>query len=521
MGVAFRVGVMAAAVGLAQWSGLADSASAAARPNVVLIYFDDLGWGDLPCYGNTSFRTPTIDRMAAEGARLTNFTSCCPYCAPSRVGLQTGRYQFRSGLVNNPAPDAGAEADAMGIPASEITLGELFTSAGYYTACVGKWHLGHKPQFMPLKHGYQEYYGILYSNDMHPVHLYENNLLKQTLVIQQTITRIYTERALKIIEENKKKPFFLYFAHAMPHKPLAPGVAFYKAVGPGLYGDVMAELDWSVQMILDKLQELELDKNTLVILSSDNGPWYGGSTGGLRGMKGQTWEGGIRVPLIARWPGVIPPEHVSDEPAVILDLFPTVLGAAGIPIPTDRPIDGKDIMPLLTSKAKSPHDAIYSMKGNALCTVRSGEWKLHGPASGPREQTIMRKGEIYRDPRAPDGFTIIAPRDQVHPSNFPGIITGDSEGDWLLFDMDKDRDEQHNVAGKNPDVVAKLRKSFDDMLAQMPAESKIASLPVKVDDTKDKEGDKKEADDKAKDADAEKAKDAAKAKRDAVDGPKK
>ncbi|HEX4131761.1 MAG TPA: sulfatase [Pirellulales bacterium] len=451
--------------------------TAATRPNIVIIYCDDMGWGDLQCYGNKKFQTPNIDRMAEEGARLTDFTSCCPYCAPSRVGLQTGRYQFRSGLVDNPAPDAGPKADELGIPDSEITLGNLFQSVGYHTACVGKWHLGHKKQFMPLQHGYDEYLGILYSNDMHPVHMYEGNRLVRTLVVQGILTKLYTERALKIIEDHKDEPFFLYLAHAMPHKPLAASDRFLTR--GGLYADVMAELDWSVGEILKKLEELELDEQTFVIFSSDNGPWYGGSTGGLRGMKGQTWEGGLRVPLVARWPGKIPEGHQSHEPCSIVDLFTTVLTAAGIPIPTDRSIDGRDIMPLLTTKATSPHEAIYSMKGDALCTVRSGKWKLHGPASGPRSEAIMPNFARWNDPRAPDGFTILAPRDQYHPSAYPGIVTGDGEGDWLLFDLKADPTEQKNVAAENPQVVERLRGEFDKLLEEMPEKSRKASLPKK------------------------------------------
>jgi arylsulfatase A-like enzyme len=213
-------------------------------------------------------------------------------------------------------------------------------------------------------------------------------------------------------------------------------------------------------------------------------------------MKGQSWEGGLRVPLIARWPDKIPKGHVSDEPCSIVDLFTTVLAAAGIPIPTDRPIDGKDIMPLLTGKAKSPHEAIYSMRGDALCTVRSDRWKLHGPAAGPREQTIMSSAERWSDPRAPDGFTILAPREQYHPSSFPGVATGDGTGDWLLFDLSKDPSEQHNVADKYPEVMKELRKHFDGLLAEMPEKSKAASLPKKKKEKSKAPPDKPASDDK-------------------------
>lgn len=463
---------------------------AAERPNVVIIYCDDLGWGDVSPNGLVSVKMPSIDRLAAEGAQLTNFCSSCPYCAPSRVTLQTGRYQFRSGLVQNPAPpdpvrlsqldpeyearvqeakEKGRAADELGIPDSEVTLGELFQSAGYYTACVGKWHLGHKPQFMPRRHGYEEYFGILYSNDMHPVQIYENERLYQRLVFQPGLTQRYTERACKIIKEHAREPFFLYLAHAMPHKPLAAGKLFFGRSGAGLYGDVLAELDWSVGQILKTLEDLEIDQKTLIIFSSDNGPWYGGRTGDLRGMKGQTWEGGIRVPLLARWPGKIPKGIVNPEPAVIADVFTTVLTAAEIPLPTDRPIDGKDLMPQFKdAKAKSSHDAIFSFRGDRLCTVRSGKWKLHLDASGPRTQKLLRPDEKWDDPRAPDGILILAPTGQMHPSQFPGVATGFADEGVALVDLEADPSEQKNVAAQNPDVVKRLQGYADKIQAEMP-----------------------------------------------------
>jgi N-acetylgalactosamine-6-sulfatase len=445
----------------------AKMARAADHTNVVLIYCDDLGWGDLGCYGHEKFRTPNIDRLAEEGARLTNFTSCCPYCAPSRTALQTGRYPFRSGLVDNPSPDPAH--DELGLPDSEVTLGQLFHDAGYHTACFGKWHLGHQPQFFPSKRGYDEYFGILYSNDMAPVKLYKDTEMVQALVFQPTLTKRYTDKALAFIKENKSEPFFLYLAHAMPHKPLAASADFYGRSGAGLYGDVMAELDWSVGQVLEKLKDLDLDEKTLVLFSSDNGPWYGGSTGGLRGMKGQTWEGGLRVPLLARWPKKIPEGHVSEQPATMADLFTTGLTAAGIPLPSDRVIDGKDLMPLLTSDAPSPHEAIYAFRGQHLCTVRSGPWKLHTRFSGPREQTPILKGEPYHDPRAPDGIRILAPREQYHPSDFPGVLTGYSGKGLALFNLDDDPTEQTNVAESNPTVVQRLLGLAAKIEQQMPA----------------------------------------------------
>src|SRR5688572_11324963 len=351
------------------------------RVNVVVILADDLGYGDLACYGQEKFKTPHLDRMAAEGARLTNFYAACPFCAPTRTSLLTGRYPFRSGMNGNPSPDGGASD--LGIPDGELLLGELFQKAGYATACYGKWHLGHRPKFFPTRHGFDEYFGILYSNDMRPVELRQNEERAEYPVEQTTLTQRYTQRAVSFIERHKDKPFFLYLPHAMPHKPLAASDGFYKKNGNGLYGDVIAELDAAIGRVLAKIKEVGIDERTLVLFTSDNGPWYGGSTGGLRGMKGQAWEGGFREPMIARWPGKIPPGHVSREPAIMMDLYVTALAAAGIEIPTDRAVDGRDIMPLLTGDAKSPHEALFCVQGRQLMTVRVGRWKLH-PRGTPR-----------------------------------------------------------------------------------------------------------------------------------------
>jgi arylsulfatase A-like enzyme len=437
------------------------------QPNVIIIYADDLGYGDLGCYGHPEFKTPHLDRMAAEGARLTNFYSCCPYCAPSRTGLQTGRYQFRSGMFGNPAPDGGPAADKIGLPDSEVTLGEAFQAAGYRTICVGKWHLGHHPQFRPLKHGYDEYLGILYSNDMRPVELIDGDEVIEYPVVQARLTKRYTERALKFIADNRDRPFFLYLPHAMPHKPLAASEEFYKQSGAGLYADVIAELDWSVGQVFAQLEKLQLDERTLVLFTSDNGPWYGGSTGGLRGMKSETMDGGIRVPLLARWPGRIPAGHVSRELASIIDLLPTVLTAAGIDLPQVDVLDGRDIMPLLTSSAASPHEAIFSLRNTQLATVRSGPWKLHvGPSRVPKN---WARDETWIDPRGPDGVTILAPHEQYHPADYPGVLTGDTWQKSALFNLDDDPSEQHNVADRYPEVAGRLRRLYDAMEIEVQA----------------------------------------------------
>ena len=458
-----RMGLaLAGAWGLA--SILGPAATAAERPNVVIIFADDLGYGDLGCQGHPEFKTPVLDRMAAEGVRLTDFYVPVPYCAPSRGTIMTGRYPWRHGVVRNPCPDAGV--NDVGIPDTEITLGEALQAAGYATCCVGKWHLGHQPQFYPRRNGFDEYLGILYSNDMRPVELIDGEEVVEYPVVQATLTKRYTERAIRFIEKSKDRPFFLYLPHAMPHKPLAASEEFYKKSGAGLYGDVIAELDWAVGQILARLDQLGLDENTLVVFTSDNGPWFGGSSGGLRGMKGQTWEGGIRVPMIARWPGKIPAGRVSHEPAGTIDLLPTVLKLAGVELPEDRVIDGKDIMPLLTSDAASPHEALFAMSGPRLMTVRSGTWKLH--VNAPPNWPKHLKSD-WVDPRGPDGVTILAPYEQATPDEHPDAgLAGDPAAPMILFDLASDPAEQHNVAEEHPEVVARLKGIFDQMAAQVP-----------------------------------------------------
>jgi arylsulfatase A-like enzyme len=442
------------------------------RPNVVILLADDLGYGDLACYGHPKFKTPNLDRMAAEGARLTQFNTPAPFCAPTRASLMTGRYPFHCGLTANPAPDIGGQFANLGLPTSEITLAQLFHNAGYATGMVGKWHLGHaKKEFYPVRRGFDEYLGILYSNDMRPVQLIDGEEVAEYPVVQATLTKRYTDRALNFIERNKDKQFFFYFAHAMPHKPLAASEKYYQKSGAGLYGDVISELDASVGRVLAKLKELKLDDNTLVVFTSDNGPWFGGSTGGLRGMKGTSWEGGYRVPFIARWPGTIPAGHVSNQPAVMMDLFSTALAVGGIAAPADRVIDGADIRPLLTWDAKSPHDVVIGSQGPRLATVRDARWKLHVLAANDHILKTPPNGR-WIDPRAPDGVTLLAPYEQYQPSDFPGVTTGDSPTAMALFDLSTDPSEQHNVAVANPDIVKRLKAQYDTVAKDLPAELK-------------------------------------------------
>lgn len=434
------------------------------KPNVIIILADDLGYGDLGCYGHPKFKTPHLDRMAAEGAKLTQFNCPAPFCAPTRAALMTGRYPFRCGMPNNPAPDGGPIADVTHLPETEITLGQLFQKAGYVTAIIGKWHLGHaQPEWLPTHRGFDEYFGIPYSNDMRPVKLFEGDQPLEYPLDQTTLTERYTNRALSFIEKHRSQPFFLYLPHTMPHKPLAASPAFAKKSGNGLYGDVLSELDSSVGRVFAKLKELQLDSQTLVIFTSDNGPWFGGSTGGLRGMKGSTFEGGYRVPCIARWTGHIPPGHVSSEPAITMDLFATVLKVANIAAPRDRVIDGRDILPLCTSTAKSPHAALIGAQGSQLATVRDVQWKLHVLPGKDPFLGLTKKGGVWTDQRGPDGKTILAPLEQYQPSDHPGLRTGDEPAAMQLFDLKSDPGEQHNVAEKHPDVVARLKLQLDEL----------------------------------------------------------
>jgi uncharacterized sulfatase len=433
-----------------------------AKPNIVIILADDLGYGDLGCYGHPRFKTPNLDRMAAEGVRMTQFNTPMPFCAPTRAALLTGRYPFRCGLSTNPDPESGPTTDAIALPPDEITLAQVLRSNGYATGMVGKWHLGHKkPEYLPRQRGFDEYFGIPYSNDMRPVRLLDGETEIEYPVVQATLTRRYTERALRFIDRNRDRPFFLYLAHAMPHKPLACSEPFYKKSGAGLYGDALAEVDWSVGQVLARLKELALDDRTLVMFTSDNGPWYGGSTGGLRGMKSTSWEGGYRVPCIARWPGRLPAAKVCGELAVTMDLFATSLAAAGVAPPPGRVIDGRDLLPVFSGTAHSAHDVIFGQTGPRLATVRDRRWKLHVlPIHERRGEPSPTR---WIDPRAPDGVTILAPFEQSQPADYPGLRTGDEAKALSLFDLKDDPGEQHDVSASHPDVVARLKARFDQM----------------------------------------------------------
>ncbi|MEM7673956.1 MAG: sulfatase-like hydrolase/transferase, partial [Verrucomicrobiota bacterium] len=311
------------------------------NPNVVLIFADDLGYGDVSCYGQVDYSTPHIDRLAQEGVRAIDYYVPVPYCAPSRGALLTGRVPLRNGLYRNPHPDLGEEHDQVGLSPEELTLAEVYKEYGYTTAIFGKWHLGHRPHFYPTRQGFDEYYGILYSNDMIPVQIVENEEVALERVDQQYLTRDYTRKSVDFINRNKDTPFFLYVPHPMPHKPLAASEAFYTPETPDdLYADVMRELDWSVGQVIQALRENDILEDTIVIFTSDNGPFYGGDTGGLRGKKATSWEGGLRVPFIIRYPPGLPQNVTVSTPLWSLDLFPTLLALSNLKPPQDLYLDG-------------------------------------------------------------------------------------------------------------------------------------------------------------------------------------
>lgn len=416
-----------------------------APPNIVVIFCDDLGYADLGCYGAKGYQTPHLDQMAKEGVRCTDFQVAAAVCSASRAALLTGCYPQRVGILGALGPTA-----KHGIADSEKLLPELLKEQGYATAIFGKWHLGHHPQFLPQRNGFDRYFGLPYSNDMWPKHPTAKNFPPLPLIDgektiehdpdQSQLTTWYTERAVKFIENNQQKPFFLYVPHSMPHVPLFVSEKFRGKSEQGLFGDVISEIDWSVGQILATLKRLNLDDNTLVMFTSDNGPWlsYGnhaGSAGVFREGKGTTWEGGHRVPFIARWPGKIPAGKTNAELCATIDVLPTCVKLAGGSVPNDRIIDGIDIWPLLTQPdAKSPHDVYYYYWDNGLDAIRSGEWKLHFP-------------HAYRSLQGPPG------KDGM-PNGYVQAKTTEIE----LYNLKSDPSEKTNVAAANPEVVAKLQK---------------------------------------------------------------
>jgi len=353
-----------------------------ARPNFVFIFADDLGYGDLGCFGAGDIQTPNIDGMAKGGIRFSEFYSASPVCSPSRAGLLTGRLPQRMGINSVFFPESFT-----GLPVDEITVAEVLRTAGYYCGIIGKWHLGHRREFLPLQRGFDEYFGIPYSNDMESVVYMRGNEVEAFEVDQRYITQTYTEEALKFIDNHHERPFYLYVAHNMPHVPIYASEDFLGTSQRGLYGDVIQELDWSVGEIVKKLEQHGILEQTLIVFSSDNGPWlvmedHGGSAGILREGKQYTFEGGMRVPTVAMWKAKIPAGQVYEDMALQVDWFPTFARLAGAQLPADRPLDGEDISSVLTGEGKRSGDTYLFLDGADLQCYRRGDWKVKLPYPG-------------------------------------------------------------------------------------------------------------------------------------------
>ncbi len=429
-----------------------------APPNIVIISMDDVGYADFGCYGAPSIRTPHIDRMAKQGVRFTSFYVAQPVCSASRAALLTGCYPNRIGI--NGALGPGARH---GLHDDETTIAELCQSRGYATACFGKWHLGHHPPFLPTRHGFDAFAGIPYSNDMWPLHpdyvdlspdasgrkrgfpdlpFFEKEQIANPAIDgddQAGFTGDLTERSVEFIKANRDRPFLLYLSHPMPHVPLFRSVAFEGVSDGGVYGDVIEELDWSVGRILETLGTLGLDSQTLVIVTSDNGPWlsYGeraGTVGPLREGKGTVWEGGVRVPCVVRWPGRVRAGVVSDAPLMTIDLLPTIAGLIGAD-PPERTIDGQDVWPALSGArgAAAPDRTLaFYYHNNQLQALRSGRWKLVLPH---RYRTLSGR----------------AGGSGGRPVKYDHVMAQMS-----LYDLDTDIGETRDVLGDHPDVVDRL-----------------------------------------------------------------
>mgnify|MGYP005840262701 CR=1 FL=1 len=428
-------------------------------PNVIIIFTDDMGYGDLSSFGAPNIRTPHLDKMASEGQKWTNFYAVASVCTPSRAGLLTGRYPVRSGMASDVTrvlfPDSKG-----GLPEREITIAEQVKKAGYQTAMIGKWHLGHRDQYLPTNHGFDYYYGIPYSNDMDrtpknpqednyfegywdfadehiPIEYYNVPLMRNNEIIerpadQNTITRRYTEESISYIEEHSEEPFFLILAHSLPHIPLFASDEFTGRSDAGLYGDVIEEIDYGVGQIISKLKELDIEEQTLVVFTSDNGPWltfktHGGSAGLLRAGKGMTWEGGMRVPAIFWWPGTIKPKIVTDMGSTI-DFFTTVSHLVDVPVPEDRITDGVNLAPVLFGEGKSPRKKLLFYRGATLYAARKGDFKAHYITEGAYGQ-------------------------------FGDKVVHDTP---LLFNLSKDPAEKYNVADEHPEVLAEIEKMVEE-----------------------------------------------------------
>jgi uncharacterized sulfatase len=433
------------------------------RPNIIIVLCDDLGWGDLGCYGNTVIRTPHIDALARGGMRFTDFYASCSVCTPSRYGLLTGRYPVRSGLIfvmpaagesltrflirragrwvgHLGAVDVQDDCWVDGITDDEITLAGALKVAGYRTGMVGKWHLGDfskQPQYNPRRHGFDEFFGVPHSNDMWPCALYRNEkqLEEDIGLNQERLTAMYTKEATDFISKSKDGQFFLYLAHTFPHQPLYASEKFKGKSKVGIYGDAVEEIDWSMGEIMSCLKKNGIADDTIILFTSDNGPWYNGSPGGLRGRKGQSYEGGFRVPLIVNWPRGVRPAGICRQPAMNIDFFPTLLSLAGLKLPADRLIDGLSLAGIMAGKENKPlHDALYFYHYEELEGVRMGNWKY------------FRNINHYVWPQPVDKKTTLF-----------GKIAKGNFADWPnLYNYTVDEGENYNQSAQYPDICKRM-----------------------------------------------------------------
>ena len=404
------------------------------KPNIVYIFADDLGYGDLSCYGAKDINTPNIDQIAKEGIKFTEFYSASSVCSPSRAALLTGRYPQRMGINT-----VFFSESFTGIPDKEITIPEILKEKGYATGIVGKWHLGHHSKYLPLQHGFDEYFGIPYSNDMESVVYMRGNEVESYKVKQQYITKTYTKEAQKFITKNKDNSFFLYIAHSMPHVPLYASEEFIGTSKRGLYGDVVQELDWSVGQILKSLREHGILENTLIVFSSDNGPWLamkedGGSAGDLREGKTFTFDGGMKVPTVAMWKNRIPQGIINTEVASQMDWFPTIANITGSSIPKGLVIDGLDISKVLTDKGNRKNSDLLFLDGKQLQGYRSGQWKVKLPYKGFRGNKWKQFVKAH---------------------------------DTLLFNLNTDPGEKNNLFEKYPEKAKEILKEMIEKYQDM------------------------------------------------------
>ena len=417
------------------------------KPNIIVIFADDMGYGDMGTYGHPTIKTPNFDRMAQEGMKFYQFYTSASVCTPSRAGLLTGRYPVRTGMTSDQIRVLFPPS-ASGLPHEEVTIAEVVKEEGYKTAIVGKWHLGHTEDYLPLNHGFDSYFGIPYSNDMSPptndwigasifppTPLMRDQVQIESEPDQRYITRRYTEEALNFIRANKDDPFFLYLPHSMPHLPIFASPRFEGRSLRGLYGDVIEELDWSVGQVMQTLENLGIAENTMVIFTSDNGPWLtkfqeGGSAGLFHDGKGTTWEGGMRVPTLAWWPGTIEAGAQNYALTSTLDLLPTIAELAGAEVPDDRIIDGRSMVSVLKENQQTLHDAFFYWRGSQLWAARMGPWKMH-----------LRTQSAY-----------VGDQPVEHPNP-------------ILYNLLHDPSEKYEISAKHPEIVAQIQAMVADYLA--------------------------------------------------------